>query len=756
MSAVFAFAVGLLGGCYEVPGLPPMADEPATVVVDVGARVAVDAVAPSDVRVLPGREVVVLDGLQRRLWVMPWPEGAAPASFVAVALPPGADLPVRLAPSMDGGVWLVGPNTPLRRIDLLGAVVETLPVVAGAAPLRPVSALERGGELWLAEGNTVRVVSRETGETRVVKEVPADEGDWARVVDLIEGPTGDVLGVDTLGARMLTLDDQADSAPLLGVYGRWAGTLSHPKSAAVLDPHAVVVTDTDLDALQLFSLESGDLVGILAESSPTGAAPLRPVHPIAVRAGADRDSIVVLDADPSGAHVLFIDVPEESRELAWSRMGVRHLRYALGDERDVASPETCRQCHDGLVMDGRGTLDPSATHHPVGEDLPDPVACGDCHTPHGAEGLESFLRHGLAEDALCVGCHEGEAHKPSGASEAGRAGTHLTGSALREQLEASSTGEDAGCLACHDVHDAGGPSLTRASSDETACVRCHEAQATGGHVHGEVQPCEASSGSAPCSPACQTCHALVDGKGESLLRSVDLCVECHDPVAHGGGKRHGGRTSKGKSKVDCVDCHDVHEPKHQATLLRTSGTEASCKSCHKTPTAGHPVAPGAGKLPACADCHPPHTPRARPTCGSCHEEHASAGGHGAAACLDCHPAHHAAKKASGHPREAACLTCHGPSAKPGLNIAHWTHPAPLFESSGPAWDRLQGLPLFAADGEQVPAGAPGALVCASCHLTHGSNLDNLRRPGWTPMCASCHGPDALGLYMGFHRSRSKP
>ncbi len=100
------------------------------------------------------------------------------------------------------------------------------------------------------------------------------------------------------------------------------------------------------------------------------------------------------------------------------------------------------------------------------------------------------------------------------------------------------------------------------------------------------------------------------------------------------------------------------------------------------------------------------------------------------------------------------MDCHTGDRNPDApQVTDWEHPVPIFDQDTARWSPLGVMPLFDADGREVPPGDSGALACATCHWTHGPEaaVDSLRRRGWQASCASCHGDDALPLYRYFHQ-----
>jgi len=738
-STLILLLLAALAACYEPPRLPPLAHDLPLVTVSEARATPLGVHGPTDVVALPDGDALVLDGLRGRLLRV----SADGADVTPVPLPPPVGQPVRLAQAQAGGLWLVDPGGPLRRVSIDGELLQTLPlpVEPGQPAATPLDLHDQGATLLLADREgRLRRVDAQTGATLTLSDVPLDEALHATLVDLSSGPAG-LLAADARGARVLTLEPSGAIAGRIGAWGHHAGRLAHPKAALALDPDTVLVADSELDALSVFSTDGG-FVGLLAE----GDQPLRPTHPLALARGPEAGRIWVLDAAPGDARLIALSISIGSLSAAKADVGTRRLRVPLVEDRAVAGPESCAQCHDGLVQGGRDALDPDAAHHPLGVAPPDgatlgsdgPLTCATCHTPHADGSGGDFLRASADNDTLCVACHGGEPHGTG-------VGAHPSGAALR--LSGSTREAGGGCVDCHTPHAAQGAALTRDSTSDAACGRCHAAQAVVATSH----PRAGAGGAAVAHAglpldtrghlACRTCHQLVGGAGPALLRAEPgaLCQSCHEPVEHGAGA--------------CLGCHAPHEAASPRALLHARSAPAACRACHAgVGQAGHPVS-AKGEV-SCDGCHRAHDPTPATACATCHATQTQASGHGGLPCAACHPAHDAAPAGpdDAHPANTACLACHDASGG-ATRLAAWSHPVALYDDAAPPDG---ALPLYGDDGQPVPAGQPGALACGSCHETHGSDRDHLRRADWQPTCASCHGTQALLLYQGFHAPRSAP
>ena len=840
-----ALALGL-AGCDGGPQLAKIEDGPPLIAATVESRVTLDALLPTDLLGTASGEVLVLDGYAGRI-LRVGPDGAVTGTLGSAE---AWGRPLRLAEAHDGTLWLTDPGGRLLHVGADGAMLGQLGVPAldavtgGSGPAAPVAVIEAGNALVISD-RAGRLSWIDPASGAVIRQVIDDaNGDrLSLVADLTAAPDGRLLGVDTLTGRIQVISPDGQPLAAQGHYGAWAGTLKQPKGIAALGDEAVAVVDSELGALQIFDAD-GAARGVVA----VDGAPLALTHPVAVeRVGADE--LLVLDAGAAALIRLKLDAPSLKAALDGPPRRWLHTPLKAASELPPVGSARCISCHSGVVNDSREVWDNKLDAHPVNikpeKTIPayfplsdeGQLVCTTCHSPHGAvslgelKGAESkgdaavtalvphegdhstFLRMGQGGSELCVACHTDAAHEGALAQLGLGGGGHPTGEALVAAL-AKRGGEEGGgagspdptkgqCLTCHAVHGATGEHLTRGETDGALCVACHADEARAGRTH----PMGMNSASDAVHPertglpldtdghvSCRTCHALVEGSGEALLRPTEggknLCVTCHTDEAHGLGGGHS--RVRGDAGISCLGCHDPHGTETDHALLRTASLSSTadpqgCLGCHGKGGAaakagvlpgvlGHPVDGEAHgtttKALTCESCHDAHNPRTDKSvagCESCHAEQASAahrGGHGQATCLDCHPMHSAAPKAtvasSVNPRAATCLACHAEGSANGAapKVASFTHPAMVFAPDGSRWTPLGSLPLFAADGSQQPAGTNGALTCSSCHLTHGPDAaepgDNLRRPGWKEACSACHGENALPLYRYFHQQQRWP
>jgi len=833
--ALVVFVVGC--SCGAEP-FPEVAGEPPSIEITDVRTVALGTVLATDVIPLPDGRFAVLDGKRQRVFV----GGADTDEVEAVEGDPAWGEPLRAIPT-EGGYILIDAGAKERLaamvfVDSDWQLIELLaPDPDGTLdpPLSPTSALDRGEQLIVGD-RYGRIVWLNRVDGSVARMVDADtEGDpMGSLADLVAlpGTDGGFVAVDSLGPYLHFVDGDGAVSGRFGRYGLWAGTLKKPKSVTLTADGDLLVADSALGALQLFT-RAGELIGLVARDG----APLRLDHPLSVRRAPDEpDLFYVLDAT-TGTLLTFRMSGEETAR-ARTMVGSRFLRLPLVESvNDTVGDggHNCLQCHDGFLTSVWRGWDPDLQSHPVDvtpeKEIPaffplrdGDIACDTCHSPHGTVTLEAALGVQNPEDALelvrdhpennftrlspenseiCIACHTEEAHQAqvdrSGAGP--KAGAHPTGEELLAALDKVLADEDrAGsrtdCMACHTPHGGTVQPLLRSLDDGGLCASCHKRQAREKTNHalgqrpGDDVPRPDLNAKLITARGggvlCRTCHQLVGGTGEALLREPAngdmLCLACHDDRKGVATSKHG--RVRGPQGFPCLGCHDVHGRHEDDHLLRirdkaSDGDPNGCLGCHgpggkeyappsRPGERGHAVpasAEGIDPVEGCETCHDAHladVPKVD-ACGDCHTEQKAAearGGHGRADCIDCHPVHGSPPRATSvkaNPISQRCLGCHAASAKTGSDtprVASFEHPAPVFLPDGERWKPLGNLPLFGPDGALVSSGANGALACATCHRVHGpdpvEDLSGLRRPGWREPCGACHGSDAMPFYLYFH------
>ncbi len=199
------------------------------------------------------------------------------------------------------------------------------------------------------------------------------------------------------------------------------------------------------------------------------------------------------------------------------------------------------------------------------------------------------------------------------------------------------------------------------------CAKCHTEQpaqiAANGASHQTEIDCQAChEGHRPSSPdnipVCSNCH-----EGSNHYEVSVACLECHNP------HQPLNVNLSGEHKAVCNTCHS--EPNKQMTALPSKHATFACNFCHADTHPNVPACvdchePHSAEMTAdnCSNCHMPHKPleltyppsTASALCASCHDDvygllMASKAKHSQVACVACH--------ADKHKNIPECSDCHG-------------------------------------------------------------------------------------------------
>lgn len=815
------------------PDAQPVREDRLVVEAVAPWTMQVEARLPSDLLATPDGGFLVLDGIAGHAVVY----DASHQRSGTLGTPETWGHPVRMAWAKDGGIWLADATaSAIRHASADGTITQEFVLEAREGEdhaIEPIAIYDAGDSLLIAprDGGLfwMNPTTGATGST----DTDVDGQPMGVITDLIASSGGNVLAVDTLSHRIHVLSPDWTPISAFGRFGLWGGYMLKPKGAAVVGDGSVVVVDSELGVTQFFDpngpLGPQTVLGMAAQ----GSEPMRFQHAIAVETWGSGYNVLVLDEATEA--VTGFSVTAADLDRARGATSVRSLREPLVNhaERVAGIDEhTCRQCHDGLINDDRENWDPDRFQHPVNmvpeRELPaffplDPegrMRCITCHSPHGTSSVEEvqgvqnhdevlqlvrhapqgefFTRLTREDSALCVACHGDSPHSDISAETGAVKSAHPSGkellAALAKRPEGAGNAKDS-CLACHAVHGAVTKTLQRADDDGASCMSCHAATRDREHTHpvnivlAKNAPKPKANAGIPLaangSPTCRSCHDLVGGRGEALLRrptnGLPLCAACHEERQDVGRGSH--RKVSGGQGIPCLGCHDVHGGEVARSLVIVQGASTAdptgCLTCHgpsgvaakagvRPGELGHPVdgRKHDDEVLSCDTCHDVHMPNpgAAATCTRCHTEQAqdkARGGHGKASCTDCHSIHGATRMASvdANPREKRCLACHSATEGRGdaPRITDFKHPVPVFRPDGSRWTPLGTLPLYAANGDEMPPKTNGELTCSTCHWTHGPDPakpgDSLRRDGWNDACAACHGADALIFYRYFHKPK---
>jgi predicted CXXCH cytochrome family protein len=211
------------------------------------------------------------------------------------------------------------------------------------------------------------------------------------------------------------------------------------------------------------------------------------------------------------------------------------------------------------------------------------------------------------------------------------------------------------------------------------------------------------------------------------------CIKCHM-------KEPGEIAAKGashKTKIDCRDCHTGHRP-------MVANNIPECSNCHSG-TAHYQVQ-------GCKSCHNPHAPldivfkgEIKEVCLTCHAEQgkelvASPSKHAEVACNFCH--------ADKHGNIPACTDCHQPHSdkmtQADCKTCHQAH-MPLALTYG---DKVPSIQCAACHNQaftqlQASPTKHHEIACVTCHANKHKTV---------PQCNDCHGlPHAEGMHKRFPR-----
>ncbi|MDP3541549.1 MAG: cytochrome c3 family protein [Elusimicrobiota bacterium] len=366
----------------------------------------------------------------------------------------------------------------------------------------------------------------------------------------------------------------------------------------------------------------------------------------------------------------------------------------------------------------------------------------------------------------CLGCHSDKDMSVE------RKGSKIS-LFVDEPVFSKSVHASMGCTGCHE--DAENPPHPEGLK-EVRCAKCHEAPAAkfAAGIHGK-----ALKKGEKYAPKCHSCHGKHDIRRSTDHKSATyklnipaLCGTCHRegaPVAlnynihqknilenykesiHGEGLFKKGLLVT----ATCNDCHNSHDilphtdPKSSISMGNVAGTCARChasiEEVHKKIIRGELWESKPGAIPACTDCHAPHTARkgalvigmANQDCMKCHQSGPkpvklgvfASSVHGKISCVKCHsdvnPKH---KRPCDTAQRVDCASCHA-------------------ERSTEYAESIHGQ-LFAKKDAEAP-------YCTDCHGTHNvlprhDDRSPIARRNIPGLCANCHrdGEQAAKRYKG--------
>jgi predicted CXXCH cytochrome family protein len=348
------------------------------------------------------------------------------------------------------------------------------------------------------------------------------------------------------------------------------------------------------------------------------------VHPPAVRdcirchdphVSENKNQLLKTTAGEKGANLCLdchkqgLNVPEKGSRHAALDMGCDtcHVTHKVGEKGKQefdhhlvkAVPELCTGCHD--VKDA--ALIKAHQEQPFAT-----ATCTQCHDPHQsaqAKLMQKFTHPPFA-DKTCEVCHspakDGKVVLTNSDTKALCATCHGDQAEKIEKAKVPHPGAQGECVACHNPHAGSSPGFLQPDPVK-ACLACHSEQADQSkkaHLH---QPA--------FQQGCATCHEPHGGENEHLLRAKkvdDLCLQCHGPEAPAPAKleaEHLITIFDGSVKLP-----EDYFSKNKVVVL-------PLKYGRGHPVAGHPVSD-------VVDPTDVTKLRAKLSCMSCHQPHASA------------------------------------------------------------------------------------------------------------------------------------
>ncbi len=439
--------------------------------------------------------------------------------------------------------------------------------------------------------------------------------------------------------------------------------------------------------------------------------------------------------------------------------------------------QLCVLCHEKMAASLQGAHDPAGFAPSLRETLgvhPSTGSCRVCHTTHNAHGPHLWARVPADSPAgpasnLCRACHnddwvkepQGTHHPLLPASDPNSPGAE-TGSA-----SPAGPRSEVSCDSCHDSHaGAQSASLLRPLGDKL-CTNCHQDKlGIKDSVHDpEVGQWRKDLGFVPKS-LCRDCHPIHGSQKQAGIwpslggeQAPDsLCEACHRAgrpgpaveTGHVGKPNPQSAIRDPQSIISCPTCHDIHQNRQDAKLLRAPRTgSALCLACH----------PKRGQILDTAHDLRKSAPQARNIssevaaesgpCGSCHLVHpTSPGGETWAQSLPPESNH----------GKGLCTGCHSPGGCAESRIPkHVDHPGvALVNRLGP--EHPDYMPIFDEHGRPS---STGVISCPTCHQTHAVPKSDLAhrtflRTAHQTLCADCHRIEAPWRFLYYHRESRRP
>ena len=407
--------------------------------------------------------------------------------------------------------------------------------------------------------------------------------------------TGAMYFLDALKSSVVIANANLSGARKWGISGHFEGELMFPRGLGVLSNGDVVIADTGLKLVFIFS-SSGIYKGFVGADAKLKRFeyPLDVIVQDKVIYVSDFGAGRLHSFDLSNAHW-----PPEPEKKTVDQLLVSDLMQNQSIYSDLERTR-CLSCHDGTEKNNLHSFGKMGAHHPVGKALTDDMLTRGKTNAGDPQG-KFPLPLGPGNTVSCNSCHDGH-HESHPGESVGRHGERKKVAALPFKLR---TSEQQLCSTCHSEKSdisRNHIGLAKEKLKVSSCEQCHD-------------------------PHASFPHMLVDGVPE-------LCVNCH--------RNQQDQIHKGLSdhkifhdqKSNCLECHNPHQSESGAKaahFLKDRGANGvmTCVRCHKEMKDGINQNPhlnehekGGGQ---CIQCHSPHRlhadlgPKASaPLCIKCH------------------------------------------------------------------------------------------------------------------------------------------
>jgi cytochrome b subunit of formate dehydrogenase len=455
------------------------------------------------------------------------------------------------------------------------------------------------------------------------------------------------------------------------------------------------------------------------------------------------------------------------------------------------APATCLKCH---AEEGRQY---ARSLHGTAASRGDALAprCGDCHGSHDIVAAKDARSPVLPSrvSSLCGACHtEGAAVHKKRELRQSDVPTNYPERIHGEVLAKKGLVVAATCVSCHTAHDVLPRTDDRSSVARknlaTTCMQCH---AKLEDVHRKVIPVERWAEGPAAVPACVTCHAPHQTRGDSYDGNAagTGCLRCHgrpdiksSTDGHSLKVQSNALSGSVHAKLSCSQCHSSVDPSHE----RPSGTRVptvDCASCHaevaqqyRESTHGQLEAKKDKNAPSCAECHGTHDilgkrnpasltfPLNVPTlCARCHRTGEKAAVRYTGTQLEIverytESIHGKGLIKSGLVVTAVCTSCHtAHSVLPADSLKSSVNPNNVPATCGVCHVGIQEQFEKSVHSPKVTATTKQLPVCSECHSAHTISRTDAQGFKLVIMgrCGKCHEQIAKSYFESYHGKVSR-